>query len=108
MVNNTLVLENRRVVMERKCKLVHQHQSSNNVLPHLQLDLFSVLLSLSCIRDLSQLARDSLPRSAKCFSAPTIYKFLLPEIRMFRGPKLLTATTPAPTHGDNSIPAATK
>jgi hypothetical protein len=28
MVNNALVLENHRGVMERKCKLVHQHQPS--------------------------------------------------------------------------------
>jgi hypothetical protein len=30
MVNNALVLENRRGVMERKHKLVHQHQSASS------------------------------------------------------------------------------
>jgi hypothetical protein len=33
MVNNALVLENRRGVMERKRKLVHQHQSSSSSKP---------------------------------------------------------------------------
>jgi hypothetical protein len=35
MVNNAHELENCRGVMERKSKLVHQHQSGNHVLPHL-------------------------------------------------------------------------
>jgi hypothetical protein len=34
MVNKALVLENRRGVMERKHKLVHQHQPSSNSRPH--------------------------------------------------------------------------
>jgi hypothetical protein len=33
MVNKTLVLENRRGAMERKCKLVHQHQPSSSSKP---------------------------------------------------------------------------
>jgi hypothetical protein len=33
MVNKALVLENRRGVMERKRKLVHQHQSSSSSKP---------------------------------------------------------------------------
>jgi hypothetical protein len=33
MVNTALVLENRRGVIERKCKLVHQHQSSSGSRP---------------------------------------------------------------------------
>jgi hypothetical protein len=32
-VNRALVLENRRGVMERKCKLVHQHQLSSSSKP---------------------------------------------------------------------------
>jgi hypothetical protein len=34
MVTKALVLENRRGVMESKCKLVHQHQSSSSSRPH--------------------------------------------------------------------------
>jgi hypothetical protein len=33
MVNKTLVLENHRGVMERKCKLVHQYQSGSSSRP---------------------------------------------------------------------------
>jgi hypothetical protein len=35
MVNKALVLENRRGVMERKCKLVHQHQPGSSSRPRL-------------------------------------------------------------------------
>jgi hypothetical protein len=48
MVNKALVLENHRGVMERKRKLVRQHQPSSSSRPVLlcpQLDLCSVLLS---------------------------------------------------------------
>jgi hypothetical protein len=34
MVNKALVLENRRGVMEHKCKLVCQHQSGSSSRPH--------------------------------------------------------------------------
>jgi hypothetical protein len=34
MLNKTLVLENRRGVMERKHKLVHQHPSGSSSRPH--------------------------------------------------------------------------
>jgi hypothetical protein len=34
MVNKTLVLENRRGVIERNCKLVRQHQPGNSSRPH--------------------------------------------------------------------------
>jgi hypothetical protein len=34
MVNKTLVLENHRGVMERKSKLVHQHQPGSSSMPH--------------------------------------------------------------------------
>jgi hypothetical protein len=34
MVNKALVLENRRGVMEHKCKLVRQHQSGSSCRPH--------------------------------------------------------------------------
>jgi hypothetical protein len=34
MVNKAFVLENRRGVMERKCNLVHQHQSGSSSRPH--------------------------------------------------------------------------
>jgi TPP-dependent indolepyruvate ferredoxin oxidoreductase alpha subunit len=34
MVNKALVLENRRAVMEHKCKLVRQHQSGSSSRPH--------------------------------------------------------------------------
>jgi hypothetical protein len=46
MVNKALALENHRGVMEHKGKLVH-------MLHHLQLDLYSILLSRSFSRDLS-------------------------------------------------------
>jgi TPP-dependent indolepyruvate ferredoxin oxidoreductase alpha subunit len=45
MVNKALVLENRRGVIEHKCKLVRQHQPSNSSKPVLlrpQLDLCSI------------------------------------------------------------------
>jgi hypothetical protein len=35
MVNKAVVLENRRGVMERKCKLVHQHQPGSSSQPHI-------------------------------------------------------------------------
>jgi hypothetical protein len=35
MVNNALVLKNRRGVIERKRKLVHQHQSGSSSIPHI-------------------------------------------------------------------------
>jgi hypothetical protein len=36
MVNKTLVLENRRGVMERKCKLVRQHQPGSSSKPRVE------------------------------------------------------------------------
>jgi hypothetical protein len=57
MVNNVLVLENHRGVMECKHKLVHQL--------HHQLDLCAILLSCSFGRSRSQLDKDFLPRSIK-------------------------------------------
>ncbi len=68
MVNKALVLENHRGVMERKRKLVHQHQPSSSFRPALlrpQLDLCSVLLSRSFSQGRRQLDKDSLPRSVK-------------------------------------------
>jgi hypothetical protein len=50
MVNKALVLENHRGVMERKRKLVRQHQPGSSSRPcvgHLQLDLCFILLSRS-------------------------------------------------------------
>jgi hypothetical protein len=70
MVNKALVLENRRGVIERKRKLVCQHQSGSSsrpVLLHLQLDLCSILLSHSFSQGHRQLDKDSLPRSVKGF-----------------------------------------
>jgi hypothetical protein len=88
MANKALVLENHRVVMERKHKLVRKHQLGNRnrppVLLHLQLDLCSVLLSHNFSRDRSHLDKDSLPRSVKIFSAPTITRPLLLGVRIFR------------------------
>jgi hypothetical protein len=69
MLNKALVLENCRVVMESKHKLVCQHQLGSSsrlkMLQHLQLNLCSALFSHSFSRDLSQLEKDSLPRSVK-------------------------------------------
>jgi hypothetical protein len=39
MVNKALVLENHRGVMERKRKLVHQHQSGSSFMPHVSTSL---------------------------------------------------------------------
>jgi hypothetical protein len=66
MVNRALLLENYRGVMERKRKLVHQHQpSSSSELLHPQLDLCSVFLSRSFCQGRRQLDKDSLPRSVR-------------------------------------------
>jgi hypothetical protein len=68
MMNKALVLENHRGVMERKRKLVRQHQPSSSFRPALlrpQLDLCSVLLSRSFSQGRRQLDKDSLPRSVK-------------------------------------------
>jgi hypothetical protein len=39
MLNKALVLENHRGVMERKRKLVHQHQSGSSSMPHVSTSL---------------------------------------------------------------------
>jgi hypothetical protein len=64
MVNKALVLENCRGVMERKCKLVHQHRRAVALslkLLHPQLDLCSILLSRSFSKGRKQLDKASLP-----------------------------------------------
>jgi hypothetical protein len=43
MVNKELMLENRRGVIERKCKLVHQHQSGSSSRPRV------AILSWTCV-----------------------------------------------------------
>jgi hypothetical protein len=48
-----------------------------------------ILLSRSFSRDRSQLDKGFLLRIIKSFSFPTIFRLLLLEIRMLRGPKLL-------------------
>jgi hypothetical protein len=68
MVNKALVLENHRGVIERKRKLVHQHQPSSSSRPMLlrpQLDMCSILPSRSFSQGRRQLDNDSLPRSVK-------------------------------------------
>jgi hypothetical protein len=68
MVNKALVLENHRGLIERKHKLVRQHQpssSSRPILLRLQLDLCSILLSRSFSRGRMQLDKDTVPRSVK-------------------------------------------
>jgi hypothetical protein len=73
MVNNALVLENHRGVMERKRKLVHQHQlgsSSRPMLLYLLLDLCSVLLSHSIVQGRNQLYKDSLPPQCQVIKCP--------------------------------------
>jgi hypothetical protein len=68
MVNKALVLEKSRGVMERKHKLVHQHQpdsSSSHVSLGLQVDLCSALLSRCFSQSCRQLDKDFPPRSVK-------------------------------------------
>jgi hypothetical protein len=68
MVKKTLVLENRRGVMERKlswCISTNRAVAPSPVLPHLQLDLCSILLSRNFSQGRRQLDKDSLPRSVK-------------------------------------------
>jgi hypothetical protein len=68
MVNKALVLENHRGVMERKRRLVHQHQSGSSSRPmllRLLLDLCSILLSRSFSLGRKQLDKDFLPHSGK-------------------------------------------
>jgi hypothetical protein len=68
MVNKALVLENYRGMMERKHKLVCQHQpgsSSSCVSLLLQLDLCSVLLSRYFSQSRRYLGEDILPHNAK-------------------------------------------
>jgi hypothetical protein len=67
-VNKALVLENRRGVMERKRKLVHQHQPSSSSKPLVatsQLDLCSIQLSRRFCQGRRQLEKDSLPHSVR-------------------------------------------
>jgi hypothetical protein len=89
MLNKALVLENRRVMMKRMRKLVHQHQSdisSRLCVVTSTTGLCSVLLSQNLSRGRRQLDRDSLPHSVKLINAPTISKLLLLGIRVFKGP----------------------
>jgi hypothetical protein len=68
MVNKALVLENCRGVMERRRKLVRQHQPSgisNNELLRPHLDLCSILLSRSFSQGRRQVDKDSLHCSIK-------------------------------------------
>jgi hypothetical protein len=68
MVNMALVLENCRGVMERKRKLVRQHQPCNSSRPRVassSLGLCSTLLNHSFSRDLGQLDKDYLPNNTK-------------------------------------------
>jgi hypothetical protein len=68
MVNQALVLENHRGLMERKSKLgvsINRVVALGPVLLCLQLDLYSILLSHSFSQGHRQLDRDSLPRSVK-------------------------------------------
>jgi hypothetical protein len=68
MVNKALVLKNHRGVMKHKHKLVRQHQldsSSKPQLPHLQLDLCSVLLSRTFSQGRRQLDKNFLPCSVE-------------------------------------------
>jgi hypothetical protein len=68
MVNKPLVLENRRGVMERKRKLVHQHQldsSSRTCVARLQPDLCFVLLSRNFSQGHRQLDKDFPPCNIK-------------------------------------------
>jgi hypothetical protein len=61
------VLENRRGVMEHKCKLVHQHQpsSSSKVRVAPQLNMCFVLLNRSFSQGRKQLDKDSLHHSVR-------------------------------------------
>jgi hypothetical protein len=68
MVNKALVLENRRGVMEHKCKLVHQHWLSNSSRPHVATPSAGPIfcpVQCSFSRDLSWLNKDFLPRNVK-------------------------------------------
>jgi hypothetical protein len=68
MVNKALVLEIRRGVMERKRKMVRQHQSGSSFRPCVatsSVDLYSILLSHSFSQGRRQLDEDSLPHSVK-------------------------------------------
>jgi hypothetical protein len=47
MVNKALVLENHRGVMERKHKLVRQHQQSNSSRPHVAMSSTGPVLRLA-------------------------------------------------------------
>jgi hypothetical protein len=68
MVNKALVLENHRGVMERKRKLVRQHQPSSSSKPRIATSSAGpvfVLLSHSFSQSHRQLDKESLPRSVR-------------------------------------------
>jgi hypothetical protein len=91
MVNKALVLENHRGVMERKRKMVHQYQSSSSSRPCVATSSARPVFhpaSHNFSQGHRQLDKDSLPRSVKWFSAPTISRLLLLGIRVFREPKI--------------------
>jgi hypothetical protein len=68
MVNKALVLENHRGVMERKYKLVHQHQSGSSFRPHVAMSLAGPVFhpaQRSFSQGRRQLDKDFLPHSIK-------------------------------------------
>jgi hypothetical protein len=91
MVKKAHMLENCRGVMERKHKMVHQHQSGRSSRPRVAMS------SIGPMFHPSQLQFQPRPQAAgqgfftpqhQVIPCPTISRLLLLRIRVFRGPKL--------------------
>jgi hypothetical protein len=91
MVKKALVLENHRGVIERKRKLVHQHQLGSSSRPRVATSSARLVFHPAQPQFQprpQQLDKVSLPRSVKGFNALIISRLLLLGVRVFGGPKL--------------------
>jgi hypothetical protein len=90
-MNKALLLENRRGVMERKHKLMHQHQSGNSSRPRVATSSAGPIFrpAQPQFEPRPQAARQGFSTPQRqVIQCPTIFRLLLLGIRVFRGPKL--------------------
>jgi hypothetical protein len=91
MVNKALVLENHKGVMERKRKLVCQHQPSSSSRPRVGPSSAGPMFrpAQPQFQPMPQVAGQGLSTSQRqVIQCPNNLRLLLLEVRMFRGPKL--------------------